>query len=144
MIFASINMIRPYEKIRVKEYPGLPLLMISGVVVGIITGLVGAGGGFIIVPALVLFLKLPIKTAIGTSLLIITMNTLSSFAGGLSHTVIDWKFLLIFTSLSIVGIFIGFLLSSKIHAEKLKPLFGWFILAVGILIILKEVFFAGY
>jgi len=140
MILASINMIKPQAKIQLEKWPGLPLIMITGIVVGIITGLVGAGGGFMIVPALVLFLNLPMKKAIGTSLLIITLNTLFSFAGGLSHSFIDWEFLLSFTSLSVVGIFIGFALSSRISGIKLKPVFGWFILVMGLYIIIKELF----
>jgi uncharacterized membrane protein YfcA len=140
MIIASLNMIRPQTKIHVEKWPGLPLIFITGIIVGLLTGLVGAGGGFLIIPSLVLFLHLPIKKAIGTSLLIITMNTLFSFAGGLSHTSIDWRFLLIFTFLSILGIFIGFGLSSRIEASKLKPVFGWFVLAMGICIIIRELF----
>jgi uncharacterized membrane protein YfcA len=140
MIFASINMIRPQTKIHVEKWPGLPLIFLMGIIVGLLTGLVGAGGGFLIVPSLVLFLHLPIKKAVGTSLLLISMNTLFSFAGGLSHTSIDWRFLLTFTSLSIIGIFIGFLLSSRIKSAKLKPVFGWFVLAMGIYIIIKELF----
>ena len=140
MIFASINMIKTVPKIQLKKWSELPLVFVTGIIVGIITGLVGAGGGFLIIPALVLFLHLPMKKAVGTSLLIIAMNTLFSFAGGLTHTPINWGFLLGFTSLSILGIFIGFAFSSKVSAVKLKPVFGWFILAMGVYIIIKELF----
>ena len=139
MIIASFNMIRPYT-ITLEKRINYPSIILSGIVVGTLTGLVGAGGGFLIIPALVLFLKLPMRKAIGTSLLIITMNCLSSFIGGLFYTTVNWNFLLPFTACSIVGIFIGIGLSSKISGEKLKPAFGWVILIMGVFIIIKELF----
>ena len=143
MIAASINMIKP-QKSKVDKWPGLPLVIAIGILVGSITGLVGAGGGFLIIPSLVLFLKLPMKTAIGTSLVIICLNTLASFTGGLIHTHIDWKLLLTFTALSVVGIFIGFGLSNRISSAKLKPIFGWFVLFMGIYIIFEELILKDY
>jgi uncharacterized membrane protein YfcA len=143
MILASINMIKP-QKLKIDRWPGLPLIILTGILVGMITGLVGAGGGFMIIPALVLFLKLPMKTAVGTSLVIISLNTLASFTGGLVHTHIDWEFLLTFTALSVAGIFIGFGLSNRMPAAKLKPVFGWAVLCMGIYIILEELVFRDY
>jgi uncharacterized membrane protein YfcA len=105
-----------------------------------LTGLVGAGGGFLIIPALVLFSKLPMKQAVGTSLLIIAMKSLIGFLGDLSHTTMDWKLLLSVTALAVAGIFIGNALSRKIDAHKLKKGFGWFVLVMGIYIIIKELF----
>ena len=115
-----------------------PMIALEGSVVGLITGIVGAGGGFLIIPALVLLDKLAMKMAVGTSLLIIAAKSLIGFLGDLSTQTIDWQLLLIFTSLSIVGIFIGSALSKKINEEILKRGFGWFVLAMGIYIITKE------
>jgi len=114
------------------------LIAVEGAVVGVITGIVGAGGGFLIIPALVLLARLPMKMAVGTSLLIIAAKSLIGFLGDLGNQVIDWKFLLIFTLLSIVGIFIGSSLSKKINENVLKQGFGWFVLAMGLYIITKE------
>ncbi|MEX2597731.1 MAG: sulfite exporter TauE/SafE family protein, partial [Salibacteraceae bacterium] len=110
-----------------------------GLVVGVLTGLVGAGGGFLIIPALVLLAGLDMKTAIGTSLLIISAKSLIGFLGDVSNYIIDWEFLLIFSSIAIVGIFIGSFLSSKIDGQKLKSGFGWFVLIMGVLILIKEI-----
>lgn len=116
------------------------LTLLQGMGTGVITGLVGAGGGFMIIPALVFVLKLPMKEAIGTSLLIIAFNSLLGFAGSFSHTSIQWSFLLTIAAFAIAGIFIGNMLSKKIDGTKLKPAFGWFVLAMGIYIITKEIF----
>lgn len=115
-----------------------PMIALEGSVVGVITGIVGAGGGFLIIPALVLLAKLPMKMAVGTSLLIIAAKSLIGFLGDLSTQAIDWQLLLIFTALSIVGIFIGSALSKKINEKVLKTGFGWFVLIMGIYIITKE------
>ncbi len=115
-----------------------PMIALEGSVVGVITGIVGAGGGFLIIPALVLLAKLPMKMAVGTSLLIIAAKSLIGFLGDLSTQAIDWQLLLIFTGLSIIGIFIGSALSKKINEQVLKTGFGWFVLIMGIYIITKE------
>jgi uncharacterized protein len=117
----------------------IPLILAEGVVVGTITGLVGAGGGFLIIPALVLLAKLPMKQAVGTSLLIIAAKSLIGFTGDLKgNEVIDWDFLLLFSSIAIGGIIAGTMLSKRIPNEKLKPAFGWFVLVMGLYIIGKE------
>ncbi|MCB0795749.1 MAG: sulfite exporter TauE/SafE family protein [Flavobacteriales bacterium] len=116
-----------------------PLILGEGVVVGTITGLVGAGGGFLIIPALVLLAGLPMKQAVGTSLIIIAAKSLIGFIGDLNgHEAIDWKFLLVFSTIAIGGIIAGSLLSKHISNEKLKPAFGWFVLVMGIYIIGRE------
>ncbi len=117
-----------------------PLIILEGIVVGILTGLVGAGGGFLIIPALVFLSNLPIKQAIGTSLLIIAMKSLSGFIADLSHTAIEWPLLLTITGLAVVGLFLGNKLNKKINATFLKKGFGWFVLVMGIYIIIKELF----
>jgi uncharacterized membrane protein YfcA len=116
------------------------LILGEAIAVGLISGLVGAGGGFLIIPALVVFIRLDMKLAVGTSLIIIAVNSLFGFAGDLLHYQIDWRFLLIFSSLSITGIFIGSAFAPKIDSDKLKKGFGWFVLAMGVYILLKELF----
>ncbi len=116
-----------------------PLILAEGVVVGTITGLVGAGGGFLIIPALVLLARLPMKKAVGTSLAIIAAKSLIGFMGDVEHgTTIDWNFLLAFTAIAVLGIIAGSLLGQYIRNERLKPAFGWFVLVMGIYIITRE------
>ena len=106
--------------------------------VGLLTGIVGAGGGFLIIPALVLLAKLPMKKAVATSLLIIAIKSLIGFIGDVENLEIDWHFLGIFSALSIVGIFVGIWLNKFIDGKKLKKGFGWFVLIMAIYILLKE------
>ncbi|MFC0603930.1 sulfite exporter TauE/SafE family protein [Winogradskyella pulchriflava] len=108
--------------------------------IGVLAGLVGAGGGFLIVPALVLLVKLPIKKAISTSLFIISIQSLIGFLGDIKTLDIDWPFLLTFTFISIFGIFIGLALSKKISAIRLKKGFGYFTIITAFYIIFKELF----
>jgi hypothetical protein len=99
---------------------------------------VGAGGGFLIIPALVVLAKVPMKMAVGTSLLIIAAKSLLGFTGDIGMTPIDWPFLFKFSAFTVAGIVIGSYVSRRIPTSKLKPAFGWFVLAMGIYIILKE------
>ncbi len=142
MVFASYSMIKKTKLhkdvlLQNKTF-NYPITIIQGVLVGTVTGLIGAGGGFLIIPVLVNLLKLPIKTAIGTSLVIISINSLSGFLFSLHHLSIDWLLLLSIAGMAIVGIFIGSQLAARINGAKLKPAFGWFVLVMGIYIILKE------
>lgn len=140
MVFASISMIRnrtPLTPLAPQKF-NYPMILLEGTVVGILTGLVGAGGGFLIIPALVLFSKLPMKQAIGTSLLIIAAKSLFGFLGDVSQYELDWTLLGTVTALAVGGIFIGNRLSRKVDGEKLKKAFGWFVLAMGISILIKE------
>lgn len=142
MLAASFSMIRNKKCVDCDENEpvkfNFPMIALEGSVVGVITGIVGAGGGFLIIPALVLLARLPMKMAVGTSLLIIAAKSLIGFLGDVSTQTIDWQMLLIFTGLSIVGIFIGSALSKKINEKILKTGFGWFVLIMGIYIIGKE------
>lgn len=143
MIAASYSMIKK-DNIKVVENTGeqkfnYPIILLEGTVIGILTGLVGAGGGFLIIPALVILSKLPMKEAIGTSLVIIAAKSLIGFFGESSDTYIDWYLLTKVSAFAIIGIFIGILLSKKIDGAKLKPAFGWFILVMGIYIIIQTV-----
>lgn len=145
MVFASVSMIK--NKIKTEEATiavqkfNYPLILVEGAVVGMLTGLVGAGGGFLIIPALVLLSKLPMKQAVGTSLLIIAAKSLIGFTGDLGKAPMNWTLLLSVTGLAVAGIFIGNMLSKKISADSLKKGFGWFVLVMGVYIIIKELFF---
>ena len=147
MILASISMIKSGKKKEDidEDAPmkyNYPMILLEGAVVGLLTGLVGAGGGFLIIPALVLLARMPMKLAVGTSLFIIAAKSLLGFIGDLQGSeVIDWKLLGSFTAFAAVGIFIGIWLSKKIPGDKLKKGFGWFVLVMGIYIIIKEIFF---
>lgn len=143
MIGASFSMIRSKNEMECeanqKQEFNFPLIFIEGTVVGVLTGMVGAGGGFLIIPALVLLSKLPIKLAIGTSLLIIAAKSLLGFVGDLqAGQQIDWSYLLLFTLFSTLGIFAGGYLSKFISGSKLKTGFGWFVLVMGFYILVKE------
>lgn len=142
MIMASISMIKPSKNKLDEDIPmeyNYPMILLEGSLVGILTGLVGAGGGFLIIPALVILAKMPMKLAVGTSLFIIAAKSLIGFIGDVQTTPdLDGSLLLIFTAFSVLGIFIGIALSKKIDGSKLKTAFGWFVLVMGIYIILKE------
>lgn len=150
MVATSISMIRSSRRTKeLAEIDAQPhthhfgLVLLEGVGVGMLTGLVGAGGGFLIIPALVLLAGLEMKMAVGTSLFIIAMKSLIGFTGDLQvGTAIDWPFLLGFTGSSIVGIFIGSWLVRYVHGARLKTAFGWFVLVMGIYMILREAVFA--
>lgn len=142
MILASVSMIRENGKKKAdaeKISYNYPLIIIEGIVVGVLTGIVGAGGGFLIIPALVLLAKLPMKKAVATSLLIIAIKSLIGFIGDVQNMNIDWIFLAIFTGLSVVGMFVGIYLNKFIDGKKLKKGFGWFVLLMGVYIIWAEI-----
>ena len=146
MVLAALSMIRRNKRevldCEQKISYNLPLIFGEGIVVGAITGLVGAGGGFLIIPALVLFGGLCMKKAVGTSLLIIGLKSLIGFTGDLGAGLqLDIPFMLMFAGFATVGIIAGTLISKYIANEKLKPALGWFVLAMGIYIISKELLF---
>lgn len=142
MLAASISMIRGKKADPGSAVMDTPFfkLALYGIMIGLVTGFLGAGGGFLLIPALVLLLRLPMKQAIGTSLLIIAMNSLVGFAGDVGHYDIDWPFLLLITAIAVVGIFIGISLAKKVPGSKLKKGFGWFVLIMGIYILVKELY----
>ncbi len=142
MLVASYKMIIKIERPKIKKEEDInyTILVSQGLLVGIVTGLIGAGGGFLIVPALVMLLGLNMKRAVATSLFIISMNSILGFISTMKMVKHDWNFLLIFTLLSVIGIFIGIGISKKMDGRKLKPLFGWIVLGMGLFIIIKEIF----
>jgi len=114
-------------------------LAFFAVLIGAFLGLVGAGGGFLMVPALMYFANVHTKKAIGTSLLLVAINSFIGFMGDMrSHVQIDWTFFATFALFSVAGVFIGHYLATYIHNNKLKKYFGWFILVTAIFIVVKE------
>lgn len=141
MIAASTSMIRKTKAKTTEHQTQQSKLIFYGLLVGVVTGFLGAGGGFLIIPALVFFANLEMKQAVGTSLLIIASNALIGFAGDIINgVVVDFKLLFSFSLLAIAGIFVGTFLSKKIDGNTLKPIFGWFVLVMGLYIIAKEIF----
>jgi uncharacterized protein len=139
MLAAAAAMIRNQKEEKQERKVSVFQFLVAGWLVGVFTSLVGAGGGFIIVPVLVGMYQMPIKMAIGTSLSIIVLNSLAGFAGELSTgSNIEWPFLWVFSGISTIGVLIGMYASKRIDAKRLKPLFGWFIIAVSIYIVTKE------
>ncbi len=149
IFFAIIMLLASYSMISGKHNNGTvkktatkynyPMIVLEGVVVGVITGIVGAGGGFLIIPALVILAKLPMKKAVATSLLIIAIKSLIGFIGDVETMEIDWLFLLSFTAFSLLGILIGVWLNKYIEGVKLKKSFGWLVLVMGIYILIEEI-----
>lgn len=142
MMAAAIAMIRKSKPIPEGLKTNYIQLGFIGFVVGIVTGFLGAGGGFLIIPALLFFANLPMKQAVGTSLLIIFINSSIGFAGDLYiGTAIDYQLLLVIAAMAFVGMLIGIQISKKINGAQLKPIFGWFVLIMGLYIITRELFF---
>jgi uncharacterized protein len=142
MIAASYRMIRPSkEKEITSDKLNYLAIIAQGVFIGLVAGFVGAGGGFLIIPALVFLAKTPMKMAVGTSLFIVSVQSLIGFLGDIrADQILDWTLIGLFTVCSIIGVFIGGYLSKKINGENLKTGFGWFVLVMGIYIIIKELF----
>jgi len=138
MFMAAYSMLKPQKEMDEPKSKSLLESSLQLFFVGMLIGLIGAGGGFLIIPALVKIAKLPMKKAIGTSLLIITINSFFGFIGDLELTVINWGFLLPFTGVSVIGIFIGLKIQHLIDENLLKKLFGIFVLVMSLLILYQE------
>ena len=144
MLFAAFKMLRGHttqheQEQRPFQWNNYPL-MLQGAIVGILTGLVGVGGGFLIVPALVMYSKLTMKMAVGTSLLIISVNSLIGFTGDVwtQGSLMDWRFLVLLTLLAVIGILIGGQLAKKLETKILRKAFAWFVLLMGLFVFLTE------
>ena len=141
MLAASVSMIRGRKEGESEEnHPlNLPLITLEGLIVGAVTGFVGAGGGFLIIPALVILAKIPMKEAVATSLMIITVKSLFGFTGDIGQLPIDWPFLFITAGISALGILVGNRIGKHIPPGKLKKGFGYFVLLMGTIIIAQQV-----
>ena len=142
MVLASRSMIRKRQEIdnisEAMRKVNYSLIFVEGLIVGTLTGFVGVGGGFLIIPVLINFVKLPMKLAVGTSLMIIAINSLIGFMGDLGKHEMDWTFLGTFIGLALVGVLIGTLISKRLNNQQLKPAFGWFTLLMGTWILVRE------
>jgi uncharacterized protein len=144
MFMAAVRILRPSREAPHKNLqpgdrkPGR--LVLQGLVVGLITGLLGIGGGFLIVPALHLWARLPMKNAIGTTLLIIAVNSLFSFLNSYATVAIDWGLLAQFCMGSTLGILIGSLIGERVSGNGLRRIFGWFVLGISFFIVFKQFF----
>jgi len=145
MITASVLMIFRKEKTETgsenTRKNQFVLILAEAISVGTISGISGAGGGFLIIPLLTILNKTPMKKAIGTSLLVIGVQSMIGFLAGLPDANPDWHLLLKIAALSVMGFFAGNYLSEKFSAGMLRNTFGWFVLCIGIYIILKELTF---
>jgi len=144
MLYSATLMLKGRKEVNVKDTKStynIPKIVLQAAIIGFFTGLIGAGGGFVIVPALIVLGNLSMKQAVGTSLFIISINSLIGFTGDFGHLVIDWPFLLSFTTIAVIGILIGTSLSNRVEGAKLKKGFGWFVLAMATFILLKELVF---
>lgn len=142
MILASVSMIRSPSNSKNRKKPknnlNTVLVATEGLIVGAVTGFVGAGGGFLIIPALVLLAGLPMKEAVGTTLMIIAIKSLLGFTGDIGSLAIDWRFLGVISTISVAGIFIGGRIAKFVSSEMLKPLFGYFVLLMGAIIMSQQ------
>ncbi|MGE3974692.1 MAG: sulfite exporter TauE/SafE family protein [Bdellovibrionales bacterium] len=142
MIAASYSMIKKKkERKPISPHPlkRVALIALEGLVIGLIAGFVGAGGGFLIIPALVLLAGLTMRVAIGTSLMIIALQSLLGFVGDLSRGItVDWSLLVTVATIAAVGIVVGSAVAHKIKEAKLKTAFGWFVLIMGTVILIEQ------
>ncbi|MET8833256.1 sulfite exporter TauE/SafE family protein [Micromonospora sp. NPDC004540] len=141
MLATAIAMIRGRRATEGRPVPHeLPVfrVILDGIVVGLVTGLVGAGGGFLVVPALALLGGLPMPVAVGTSLVVIAMKSFAGLAGYLSSVTINWGLALAVTAAAIVGSVLGGRLAGKIPADVLRRSFGWFVVVMGIFVLAQQ------
>ncbi|MES2063393.1 MAG: sulfite exporter TauE/SafE family protein [Bacteroidota bacterium] len=138
MVAASLTMIRKNSTVIAKATePNYIKLIIQSLCVGIITGFVGVGGGFLIIPSLVLFAGLPMKKAVGTSLMVMAISSLLGVLGDVTRQApINYSFLAFFSAFATTGIIAGSYLTKYMNDAKLKPAFGWFVLLMGTFILI--------
>ncbi|MFG1677436.1 sulfite exporter TauE/SafE family protein [Micromonospora sp. NPDC049282] len=135
---AMIRGRRPAEGRATPHEPPVRRVILDGVVVGLVTGLVGAGGGFLVVPALALLGGLPMPVAVGTSLVVIAMKSFAGLAGYLSSVQIDWGLAGAVTAAAIVGSLLGGRLAGRIPEDVLRKAFGWFVVVMGVFVLTRQ------
>ncbi len=141
MLVTSLAMLRGRKAVDSnKQYKDLPLgrVLLDGAAVGLVTGLVGAGGGFLVVPALALLGGLPMSLAVGTSLVVIAMKSFAGLAGYMTTVQIDWITTLLVTGVAVVGSLVGSKIAGRIPEDKLRSTFGWFVLAMGMFMLSQD------
>jgi uncharacterized protein len=140
MIATAVAMIRGRRQAPKKAHHELPVphVLVDGIVVGLVTGLVGAGGGFLVVPALALLGGLPMTVAVGTSLLVISMKSFAGLAGYLASVHIDWGLAALVTATAVVGGLVGGLLAGRIPQDALRKSFGWFVAVMGVFVLSRQ------
>ncbi|CAN3131637.1 sulfite exporter TauE/SafE family protein [Mycobacterium sp. smrl_JER01] len=142
MIATAVAMLRGRKNVEVTEgghrLP-IPKIIAEGLVVGLVTGLVGAGGGFLVVPALALLGGLPMPVAVGTSLIVIAMKSFAGLGGYLSSVQIDWPLALAVTGAAVIGALAGARLTARVNPDSLRKTFGWFVLAMSSVILAQEI-----
>lgn len=140
MLAASMAMLRrrdSVEHVPPVHFPAVKVLLV-GALVGVVAGLLGAGGGFLIVPALVMLTGLPMAEAVGTSLLVITMQSAAGFVGNVGHVSIDWHIAIGVTIAAIIGSVFGARLAGRVSAKVLRRAFAWFVLVLGVLLLIEQ------
>lgn len=141
MLAASFSMLKKDKTVTKTIHTSYTKLVLQSIIIGVITGFVGVGGGFLIIPSLVLFAGLPMKKAVGTSLMIMTISSSLGVLGDISqHININYTFLITFTAFAIFGIFVGSYFSNYISDAKLKPVFGWLVLAMGLFVFTSTIY----
>ena len=140
MLASSVSMVLGHHEQTDGGRPSVPVLSAFGIGVGLVTGLLGAGGGFLIIPALVVLARTPMRIAIGTSLFVVTINSLVGFVGDLGHVYMDWPFLFTILAITVCGVLLGGIIGRRIPGERLRAGFGWFVLTMGIYILSRELF----
>lgn len=141
MLIAGFFMIRKRKEMSETDnnnYNSISLIL-SGFSEGLVTGIVGAGGGFIIVPVLMIFGKLNLKQAVGNSLFIIGFKSMIGFLGSNDISALNYIFLIKILAIALLGMYFGIQLNKKFNAQQLKPLFGYFVLLMGFVILIKEI-----
>lgn len=142
MAITALAMMRPRNEpaaASVAPHGSVLRAVLTGVAIGLLTGVVGAGGGFVIVPALVLLSNLPMRTAVGTSLLVITMNSIAGFVGALPHATIPWSLAAQVTTAAVLGSLLGVISASRIEPALLRKGFAWFVLAMASFMTVKQI-----